>query len=125
MKRRSIFTACGTLALVFIMIGIAAIYSRNSERARNSAFRTIDDNFAIHKNQGWTLTSAPTDGRRCRIIGATQSSGPSLRGSFTASNRSVDFDIEVPTGRILAIEGLEPVDGDPRTYAVLARDLPD
>ena len=129
MKRRSVLTAYATLALFFIAISVAAIYARNNERSRDAAFRSIGDTFAIHESQGWTLTSAPTDGRRYRMIGATQSNPKggesSLRGSFKTRDRSVDFVVEVPNGRLIAIEGLEPIDGGPLTYAVLARDLRD
>ena len=73
--------------------------------------------------------SAPTDGRRYRICGATQSeqkSGESsVIGAFQADDRSVDFDIEVAEGSIVAVEGLALLDGGPLTYAVLTRDLPE
>lgn len=126
MKHQSIFAAL-TLAC-FVTIGVGFTI-RNNSRTSDAAFRTIDDAFAIHLSQGWSLTSAPTDGRRYRICGATQSdptSGVSAcSGSFETGGRSIEFGVEVPDGTIVAVEGLDPLDGGPLTYAVLTRDLPE
>ncbi len=115
--------------MICIVLGVAASATRNSSRPSNSAFRTIEDAFAVHRSQGWSLVSAPTDGRRYRICGATQSDpnsgASSFRGSFKTGGRYIDFDIELPDGAIVAVEGLDPIDGGPLSYAVLVRNLPE
>lgn len=129
MTYKSILAGCAALTLACIVIGVAAFTPRNNSRPSDAVFRTIDDAFAIHRREGWSLASAPTDGRRYRICGATQSdpnSGvSSFCGSFKTGGRSIDFDVEVPDGTIVAVEGLDPIDGGPLTYAVLVRDLPE
>ncbi len=93
------------------------------------AFKTIDDAFRVRRDQGWTVTSAPTDRRRYRVCGATESdpqSGlKSLNGSFTASGKTIEVNVPVPDGMTVAVEGLEPLEGGPLTYAVLTRHMPE
>ncbi len=129
MKRQSILQVCVFVTLACTLIGVVALQTRNNTHRSHDAFRTIDDAFAIHRSQGWSLTSAPTDGSRYRICGATQSdpkSGvSSVSGSFKTDNRSIDFKVEVAEGTVVAVEGLVPLDGGPLTYAVLTRDLPE
>jgi hypothetical protein len=121
--------ACAFSVLAFLVIGIATFTTRNNTSQQDAAFRTIDDVFAVHRAQGWLLVSAPTDGKRYRICGAMQSnpnSGvPSFSGSFKTGDRSANFDVDVEDGTIVAVEGLDPIDGSPLTYAVLVRSLPE
>ena len=129
MKFKFILAGFAVLALALIVIRSVVTTPRNNSRPTDASFRTIDDAFGDHLRQGWSLTSAPTDGKRYRICGATQSdpnSGlSSFSGSFKTDGRSIDFDVKVPDGTVVAVEGLEPIDGGPLTYAVLVRDVPD
>jgi hypothetical protein len=90
-------------------------------------FRPIDELFSIRRSQGWTLVSAPGDGRLYRVCGATQSDPASglqrFRGAFSGGGRSVRFDVPIPEGAVIAVEGLEPADGGPLRYAVLSRPI--
>lgn len=127
MKPKSKLAICATLTLASLVTAGAVLTMRNITRTSDAAYQTIDDAFAIRRSQGWTLTSAPTDGKRYRICGATESDPTAdasrFNGSFESGGRSVSFDVEVPDRAIVAVEGLEPMDGGPLTYAVLTRDL--
>lgn len=93
--------------------------------ATSPAFRSVEESLAIRRSQGWTLVSAPGDGRRFRICGAAQSDPASglatFRGGFRTGGKSVRFDVPIPPDTVVAVEGLEPADGGPLQFAVLTR----
>ena len=99
-----------------------------NQNADEPAYRTIVESFAIRQSQGWELSKAPEDGKRYRICGAFESGHDpdrrSFSGRFSTGDRLVDFDIAIPQGTMVAVEGLDPLDGGPLTYAVLTKDLP-
>jgi hypothetical protein len=118
------------IAIVAGLTGAAVMVSTRpadslAAAANSPAFRSIDESFAIRRSQGWTLVSAPGDGRRFRICGAAQSDPASglatFRGAFRTGGKSVRFDVPVPPGTVVAVEGLEPADGGPLQFAVLSR----
>ncbi|MCA8997722.1 MAG: hypothetical protein KDA80_12070 [Planctomycetaceae bacterium] len=126
-KRRVLLMMAGGLTLVGILaFGVLSVVWDSQQRTMAS-YRTIKECFAIRQSQGWSLHQVPTDGRRYRVCGATESSpaisGNRFRGSFQAGERSVKFDVQVPDGKIVAVEGLDPIDGGQLTYAVLMSDV--
>ena len=125
-KRQSIILTCLIGVTISTLLGIDAI-RRAEEKARvyEAAYRPIEVLFEIHRDQGWSVVSAPTDGRRYRICGATQmvpTSGiDTFGGSFSTSGKTVSFEVNLPTDQAVAVEGLEPRDGGPLSYVVLTR----
>ena len=111
--------------IVIVMGGFCAGCNQNADEP---AYRTIEESFAIRQSQGWELTKAPEDGKRYRICGALESGHDpdrhSFSGRFSTVDRFADFDIAIPQGTMVAVEGLDPLDGGPLTYAVLTKDLP-
>ena len=125
LSARSIVAAFASLALISLVACIVVFVASARADAGDGPYRTINDAFATRTNSGWTLTSAPIEGRY-RICGATESNpdndADSIRGSFSIGKRSVEFDVAIPSGKVVAVEGLDPIDGGPLGYAVLTRD---
>lgn len=115
-----------TAAYVFVFVAASLDLRPHSPDA---SYQTIDDALAIHRSLGWSVVSAPNDGRRYRICGAVQHAHrlriTSQSGEFKTGDRTVKYKVEVPSGSLVAVEGLDPLDGGPLTYAVLTRDLPE
>jgi hypothetical protein len=115
-------------AVTLIMIVLGGMFVGCIQQADESAYRTIDEAFAIRQSQGWELTKAPEEGKRYRNCGATESGHDPDRRSFSGrlstGDRLVDFDVAIPYGKMVAVEGLDPLDGGQLTYAVLTKDLP-
>jgi hypothetical protein len=125
-KRERVLVWCSVLAIICsVATAVAAVLGRPATEPDPAlrAYRTIDEVIAIHRSQGWKVVSAPTDGKRYRICGATRSDSssgmPTASGSFRTGDRSVTYEIEVPEGKQYAIEGLDPIDGGPLTFMVL------
>ncbi len=132
-KLVAVTTVCVVFCLSAVLIFSRGLFENSPEPPRlpapEASYRTVDVVFATHRSQGWAVSTAPTDGRRYRICGATESdpkSGASSHsGVFQSGGRRVEFDVKVPTGKVVAVEGLDPIDGGPLTYAVLTRDRAD
>jgi hypothetical protein len=133
MKRKLILIASILITSAYAFVFVAAAvdipnYVDLQPHPANAGYRTIDDALAIHRSLGWSLVSAPTDGRRYRICGAIQHSPKqglaSQSGAFITGGRSVEYSVDVPSGSLVAVEGLDPLDGGPLKYAVLTRALP-
>jgi len=93
---------------------------------KSLSYRNIDEAFAIHRKLGWTMISAPNDGRRYRICGAIANNDPKsdashMSGSFATGGKSVTFSIRRPPDVEVAVEGLEPADRGDLQFAVLTR----
>lgn len=114
--------------VVFALLVCAAFASSpfwNTRTVDTRAFRTVGDLFEVRKLQGWTVLSAPTDSRRYRVCGSTESDPTSgaqiLSGEFRVEDRFVPFSVPIPEGETVAIEGLDPMDGGQLSYAVFSR----
>jgi hypothetical protein len=132
--KRKLILICSILvtsAYAFVLVAAAVDLPRYVDlgsHTENAEYRTIDDALAIHRNLGWSVLSAPTDGRRYRICGAIQHAPKQglvrQSGAFMTRGRTVKYTVDVPAGSLVAIEGLDPLDGSPLKYAVLTRALP-
>lgn len=111
--------------MAIALFGVCGGCNQNADEA---AYRTIDESFAIRRSQGWELIQAPEDGKRYRICGVTESGDDPNRRSFSGAIRTggrvFPFEFAIPPGKMVAVEGLEPLEGGRLTYAVLQKDLP-
>lgn len=114
--------------VLLISIALFGMCTGCNQNADEAAYRTIDESFAIRRSQGWELIQAPEDGKRYRICGATESGDDPDRRSFSGDVRTSDrvfpFEVAIPAGKMVAVEGLDPLEGGRLTYAVLQKDLP-
>jgi hypothetical protein len=129
-KRERVLGWCSVLAIICsVATAVAAVLGRPALETGppRDAYRPIDEATAIHRSLGWSVVSAPTDGKRYRVCGGTQSDpnsgAPSMSCGFGTGNRSVKVNIEVPEGKLYAVDGLDPIDGGPLTYVVYERPL--
>ena len=110
-----------TLTVIVMSVGC-------NQNADEAAYRTIEESFSIRRSQGWELTKAPEDERRYRVCGATESGHDpnrrSFSGEFRTGDRIVPFEVTIPEGKMVAVEGLKPIKGGPLTYAVLEKCIP-
>lgn len=118
-----------TICLPFVVAVFCGVYATDSDsQSDKAAYRTIEESFAIRRSQGWELTKAPEDERRYRVCGATESGHDpdrrSFSGEFRTGGRIVPFEVTIPEGKMVAVEGLEPIEGGPLTYAVLEKCIP-
>lgn len=125
-KPQLVVTLFTVFLLGLITTVIVAHFAQSVTASRQNAFRPVDDLLAIRFDHGWVLVSGPADDGRYRIIGATESDpsagADSIRGAFATDDRSIEFDLPIPEGKAVAVEGLAPIDGGPLAYAVLTRD---
>lgn len=117
-----------TAWVIAVAVFCGVLATDTDSQRREEAYRTVEETFAVRRSQGWELTKAPEDGKRYRICGALESGRDAERrsfsGRFSTGDRFVDFDVAIPQGKMVAVEGLDPFDGGPLTYAVLTKDLP-
>ena len=117
------------IAFVGMVFSATAIRAFLSTRGAtdSAAFRSVNALLSIREQQGWTVVSAPVGGNRYRICGATESdpknSMPTFAGQFGTDTRSVSFQVSVPNGHVVAVEGLAPENGSALTYAVFSRPI--
>lgn len=134
MKRKLIFIGSTLVTSAYAFVFVAAAFDLPKfvdlqPHLEDAEYRTIDDALAIRRRLGWSVVSAPTDGRRYRICGAIQHSPKqglvSQSGAFMTRGKSVEYTVDVPAGSLVAVEGLDPLDSGPLKYAVLTRELPE